>query len=157
MTNHAASSRPVSRRRPIRAGFTLIELLVVIAIITILAGVVTVSIVRKPGEARVAAAKLQIRQFQTALQVYRTEQGRYPTQEQGLEALVVKPTQEPMPQVYPPEGYLEGSSVPRDPWDQDFIYLAPGRKGELYEIISYGSDREPEGDADAADISSSAL
>lgn len=143
--------------KPSTSGFTLIELLVVIAIITILAGVVTVSIVRKPGEARIAAAKLQIKQLQTALQVYRTEQGRYPTQDQGLEALVLKPTREPVPQVYPAEGYLEGGAVPRDPWDGDFIYLAPGRKGELYEIISYGSDREPGGDNDAADLSSSAL
>jgi general secretion pathway protein G len=143
----------MSRRR----GFTLIELLVVIAIITILASVVTVSIVRKPAEARVAAAKLQIREIQTALQVYRTEQGRYPTTEQGLEALVSKPTLPPVPALYPSEGYLGSTKVPLDPWGKDFIYLVPGRKGELYEIISYGSDGEPEGAEDAADISSSAL
>jgi general secretion pathway protein G len=150
-------TRPTAARRPASPGFTLIELLVVIAIITILAGVVTVSIVRKPGEARVAATKLQIKQIQTALQVYRTEQGRYPTQEQGLEALVQKPTLDPVPQAYPGEGYLESSAVPRDPWSREYIYLAPGRKGELYEVISYGSDGEPEGQEDAADISSSAL
>lgn len=146
---------PVPRARTARAAFTLIELLVVIAIITILAGVVTVNIVRKPGEARVAAARLQIKQLQTALQMYRTEQGRYPTQEQSLQALVQKPDREPVPRSYPAEGYLESSRVPMDPWGNEFIYLAPGRKGELYEILSYGSDREPGGEDDAADLSSS--
>ncbi|HMP74676.1 MAG TPA: type II secretion system major pseudopilin GspG [Kiritimatiellia bacterium] len=140
-----------------KQGFTLVELLVVIAIITILAGVVTVSLVRKPAEARVAAAKLQIKQLQTALNVYRTEQGRFPTQEQGLEALVRVPDREPVPRNYPRDGYLEGSRVPLDPWGQPFVYLAPGRGGESYEILSYGSDGEPGGEEDAADISSSAL
>jgi general secretion pathway protein G len=139
------------------AGFTLIEILVVIVIITILAGIVTVNIVRKPGEARVAAATMQIKQLQTALQVYRTEQGRYPTQEQGLEALVAKPASAPIPENYPAEGYLDSRRVPRDPWNNEFIYLVPGRKNEPFEIISYGSDGEPGGTGDAADISSSEL
>jgi general secretion pathway protein G len=140
-----------------RFAFTLVELLIVIAIITILAGVVTVNLVRKPGEARVAATRMQIRQLQTALNVYRTEQGRYPTQEQGLEALVRKPDREPIPKHYPPDGYLEGGKVPVDAWGNSFVYLSPGRGGESYEIISYGSDGEPGGDGDAADISSSSL
>lgn len=138
-------------------GFTLVELLVVIAIITILAGVVTVSLVRKPGEARVAATKLQIKQLQTALNVYRTEQGRFPTQEQGLDALVRIPDREPIPKQYPRDGYLDGGRVPLDAWGNPFVYLAPGRAGESYEIISYGSDGEPGGEDEAADISSSGL
>lgn len=138
-------------------GFTLVELLVVIAIIAILASVVTVSLVRKPGEARVAATKLQIRQLQTALNIYRTEQGRYPTQEQGLEALIRKPDREPIPRQYPAEGYLEGGRLPEDAWGNPFVYLSPGRAGEAYEIISYGSDGEPGGEGEAADISSSTL
>lgn len=140
-----------------KAGFTLIELLVVIAIITILAGVVTVQILHKPAEARVAAAKAQINQLQTALGVYRTEQGRFPTQEQGMDALVRIPDREPIPRAYPTDGYLQGTRVPQDPWGNAYIYLAPGRAGESYEIISYGSDGEPNGAGDAADISSSAL
>lgn len=140
-----------------RRGFTLVEILVVIVIITILAGIVTVSIVRKPGEARVAAAKMQLRQLQTALQVYRTEQGRLPTQAQGLEALVQRPVTEPIPPNYPAEGYLESRQLPRDPWNNPFVYLVPGRAGEAYEILSYGSDGEPGGDGDAADLSTSAL
>lgn len=139
------------------SGFTLIELLVVIAIITILAGVVTVNLVRKPAEARVAAAKLQIKELQTALNIYRTEQGRYPTQEQGLEALVRTPDREPIPRNYPRDGYLQSAKLPLDPWGNPFIYLAPGRAGESYEILCYGSDGEPGGEDDAADISSSAL
>ncbi len=138
-------------------GFTLIELLVVIAIITILAGVVTVSLVRKPAEARIAAAKLQIKELQTALNIYRTEQGRFPTQEQGLDALVRAPDREPIPRSYPRDGYLEGTKVPMDPWGVPFVYLAPGRAGESYEILCYGSDGEPGGEDDAADLSSSSI
>jgi general secretion pathway protein G len=144
-----------SNRHAATGGFTLVEILVVLVIITVLASVVTVSIVHKPGEARVAAAKLQIKQIQTALQVYRTEQGRVPTQAQGLDALINKPVAEPIPSRYPPEGYLETRVLPKDPWDNDYIYLTPGRQGEPYEVISYGSDGEPGGDGDAADLSSS--
>ena len=140
-----------------RHGFTLVELLVVIAIISILAGVVTVSLVSKPAEARIAAAKLQIQQLQSALNIYRTDHGAYPTQEQGLEALVRLPDREPIPRKYPRDGYLTSRIVPKDPWKRPFIYLAPGRGGESYEIISYGSDGEPGGEDDAADLSSSAL
>ena len=143
--------------RDSKSGFTLIEILVVIIIITILASIVSVNVLRKPGEARVSAAKLQIKQLQTAVQLYRTEQGRTPTQEQGLEALVSKPVTDPVPQQYPAEGYLESRKLPKDPWNNDFIYLIPGRNGEAFEIISYGSDGEPGGDGDAADLSTSGL
>lgn len=147
----------MQQKRKRQQGFTLIELLVVIAIITILAGVVTVNLVRKPAEARVAAAKLQIKQLQTALNVYRTEQGRFPTQEQGLDALVRMPDREPIPKAYPRDGYLDGTRVPLDPWGNSFIYIAPGRNGESYEILCYGSDGEPGGEDDATDLSSSSL
>lgn len=145
-----------TRSRPV-SGFTLIEILVVIMIITILASIVSVNVLRKPGEARVSAARLQIRQLQTAVQLYKTEQGRLPTQEQGLEALVAKPTLDPVPARYPDEGYLESRTLPKDPWKNDYVYLAPGRQGEPFEILSYGSDGEPGGDGEAADLSSSEL
>jgi general secretion pathway protein G len=138
-----------------KKGFTLIEILVVIMIITILAGIVGESVLRKPGEARISAARMQIKQLQTAIQLYRTEQGFIPTQEQGLEALVTKPAVEPVPKNYPDEGYLESRKVPRDPWKNDYIYVVPGRHGEPFEIISYGSDGEPGGEHESADISSS--
>ena len=140
-----------------KAGFTLIEILVVVLIITILAGIVGVNILHKPGEARVSAARMQVQQLKTAVQLYRAEQGRLPTQEQGLEALVNRPTREPVPQNYPEGGYLDSRKVPLDPWNHDYIYLAPGRRGEPFEIISYGDDGEPGGDGEAADLTSSDL
>jgi len=140
-----------------RSGFTLIEILVVVLIISILAGIVGLSVLRHPGEAKVTAAKLQIKTFKSALQLYRMEQNRYPTQEQGLKALCVKPVSAPVPEKYPSEGYLESNKLPKDPWNHDYIYLAPGKNQEPYEIITYGSDGEPGGTGDAADISSSDL
>ena len=137
-----------------RTGFTLVEVLVVIVIITILAGVVTVSLVRRPDEARAAATRMQLQQIRTALQIYRTEQGALPTQEQGLEALVAKPTAPPVPERYPAEGYLDSRRLPMYGWKHAFIYLIPGRQGEPYEVISYGSDGQPGGAEYAADISS---
>lgn len=147
----------MNRQRRHTQGFTLIELLVVIAIIAILASVVTLSLFDRPGEARQAAAKMQIRIYQTAIQNYRVDQGTPPTTEQGLEALVTKPTLEPVPRKYPGDGYLDTRRVPNDPWDNPYIYLSPGRSGESYEIISYGKDGEPGGEGEAADISSSGL
>jgi len=138
-------------------GFTLIEILVVVIIISILAGIVGMNVLRHPGEAKVTAAKLQIKTFKSALQLYRMEQNRYPTQEQGLKALCVKPAIAPLPEKYPLEGYLQSTKLPQDPWNHDYIYLSPGRSQEPYEIISYGGDGEPGGKEEAADISSSDL
>jgi general secretion pathway protein G len=138
-------------------GFTLIEILVVVLIISILAGIVGLSVLRHPGEAKVKAAQIQIKQFKSALQIYRMEQNQYPTQEQGLKALCVKPSVPPLPEKYPEEGYLQSLKLPKDPWNHDYIYLVPGRNQEPYEIISYGSDGEPAGTGEAADISSSDL
>lgn len=139
------------------AGFTLIEILTVIVIVGILSGVVGVSLSRWVVKARVDAARLQIRTFQTALKTYRMEQGRIPTEAQGLEALCAKPTVAPIPVEYPDEGYLESKRVPPDAWGNPFIYLVPGRDGEPYEIISYGSDGMPGGRKDAADLTSAEL
>ena len=146
-----------SNRLSARSGFTFIELLVVIAIIAILSGAVALNLAGRTGEARITRAKLDIQQLQTALDTYRTDQGRYPTQVQALQALYEKPTREPIPMRYPSEPYLRGRQSPSDPWNSPYIYLSPGRQGELYEIISYGSDGEPGGEGDAADISSAEL
>jgi general secretion pathway protein G len=153
-----APSRPVSRRPDrARSGFTLVEILVVVLIITVLAGLVAVNVIHAPGEARVAAARLDINQILTALDLYKMAQGQYPTQDQGLLALVEKPARDPVPRNYPADGYLKGRAVPKDPWGGEYIYLVPGRAGESYEVISYGRDGEPGGTGDAADISSSTL
>jgi len=142
-------------RTPGRAAFTLIELLVVIAIMAILASLVTISLVNKPGEARVIATGIEIKTLQGAVKMYHVEQGHIPTMDQGLLALVERPVLAPVPERYPQDGYLDGLTVPNDPWGNTYIYLVPGRSGESFEIISYGSDGEPGGSGDAADISSS--
>jgi len=138
-----------------RSGFTLIEVLVVLFILMSLAGIVTVNVVRYQAEARVKQARLQISQLSEALHAYHLDHGRYPTQAQGLRALVEAPTLAPVPRNYPADGYLMRRSLPLDPWGNEYIYLAPGRRGEPYEILSYGSDGEPGGIASASDISSS--
>lgn len=144
------------RLRPGRAGFTLVEILVVIAIMAILAGMVALNLAGRPGQAKVAAAEMQIGILKTALNVYRTDHGVLPTMQQGLEALVRKPTSPPIPENYPSEPYLDSSEVPLDPWGNPYGYLVPGRNGEPFEIISYGSDGARGGEGDAADLSSSA-
>lgn len=147
MKNHAQRSR----------GFTLMELLVVIAIITILTTIVGINVLHKPAEAKVGAAKANLKSLQAAVQLYKTENGFPPSQVQGLGALVSKATTEPVPASFPQDGYLTSRNVPKDPWNREFIYLAPGRKGESFEIICYGSDGEPGGDSDQADLSTSEL
>jgi general secretion pathway protein G len=140
-----------------RHGFTFLEILIAMLIISILSGVVGLSLYRYVRRAKVEAARAQIRTFQAALQIYRTEQGRLPTQEQGLAALCVAPTLPPVPQEYPEEGYLEARTVPADPWGNPYVYLVPGREGEPCEVISYGSDGESGGTGEAADLSSANL
>jgi len=147
--------RPSPIRRNNREAFTLIEILVVITIITILAGTVGVSLFHSLGKSRVKQAFLQAKNLKQAVQLYKTEQGRFPTQEQGLRALVAPATTPPLPRSFPPNGYLDGPVLPKDPWDREYIYLVPGRRTESFEIISYGADGEPGGEGEDADISSS--
>ena len=149
---HAPSRLPA----PSAAGFTLVEILVVIAIISLLAGVVLVNVLPAIGLGNQAAAKAQIQTLSSALTTYRIAHGRYPTQEQGLSALVACPRAEPVPRDYPPGGYLSSTVLPPDPWKRDYIYLIPGRAGESYEILSYGADGEPGGTGENQDLSSSA-
>jgi len=134
-----------------------LEVLVVVLIITILATLVGVRVAGEPGKARTAAAIAQIRSFSTALSLYRMQNGHIPTESQGLQALVARPTTPPVPQSYPEGGYLESLRVPQDPWQRDYVYLVPGPGGAPYEIVSYGADGEPGGEGEAADISSAGL
>lgn len=138
-----------------RSGFTFLEVLVAVLIISILSGVVGLSLYQHVRKAKIEAARTQIKIFASALQIYRAEQGQVPTQAQGLAALCVIPTAEPVPKQYPEEGYLDSREVPKDPWHNDYIYLVPGRNNAIFEIISYGSDGEAGGEGEAADISSS--
>ena len=146
-------SRSPEARAP-RAGFTLVEILVVIAIISLLASVVLLNIAPQIGMGSQAAAKAQIQVLSSAATTYRMAHGRYPTQQQGLEALVQKPSQEPIPENYPDGGYLSGRVVPPDPWKRPYVYLIPGRQDENFEILSYGADGEPGGSGADADVSS---
>lgn len=154
----SGAEREVSRLLPVsRRGFTLVELLVVVLIITILATIVGVSVLKAPGKARRAKAIANISAFKSAIQLYSMAHGSIPTQEQGLKALVEKPTAPPVPDNYPQDGYLDTRKLPKDPWGREYIYLVPGSQGESYEIICYGADGEPGGTEEKADISSSEL
>ena len=126
----------------------------VIAIISLLAGVVLLNIAPQIGMGSQAAAKAQIQVLASAVNTYRMAHGRYPTQPQGLEALVQKPAQEPIPGNYPDGGYLNSRTLPLDPWKRPYLYLIPGRQNENFEILSYGGDGEPGGSGVNADLSS---
>ena len=130
-------------------GFTLIEVMVVIAIIGIMATLIVPQIMSKPNEARVIAAKQDINSLVQALKLYRLDNSRYPTTEQGLSALVAKPTSEPIPQNWKPNGYVD--RLPKDPWGFAYQYANPGTRAEI-EVFSLGADNKPGGTGFDADL-----
>jgi general secretion pathway protein G len=134
-------------------GFTLIELMVVIVILGILAGLIVPRIMGRPEQAKQVKAKVQIESISTALKLYKLDNGRYPTTEQGLQALVEQPASGTIPKNWRKGGYLEKSKVPKDPWGNEFIYLSPGVHDE-FDIIAYGADGAPGGEDEDADINS---
>ena len=134
-------------------GFTLIELMVVIVILGILAGLIIPRVMGRPDEARRAKAKMQIESIETALKLYKLDNGAYPTTEQGLQALVEAPSVGQPAKNWRPGGYLERSKVPKDPWDNDFIYLSPGTHGD-FDLSSLGADGEVGGEDKNKDINS---
>ncbi len=142
----------ISRMNKTRSsGFTLIELMVVIVILGILAGLVVPRLMDEPQKARVVKAKMQIESISMALNRYKMDNGFYPTTEQGLQALVDKPSIGRIPVNYPEKGYMP--SIPKDPWNNDYIYISPGER-EPFEVISYGADGEEGGEGYDADIKS---
>ena len=136
-----------------RRGFTLVEMMVVLTIIVMLVGIVSVNVVRFQARARTDGARIQLRQLQQALRLFYTDHGRYPTEAQGLEALVRRPDRPPVPSDYPEDGYLDSREVPRDPWGRPYLYVAPGRDGAPFEILTYGRDGRPGGTGEDAEIS----
>lgn len=135
-------------------GFTLIEIMVVVVILGILAALIVPNIMDRPDMARVAKTKQDLRALQTALNLYRLDNYRYPTTDQGLEALVEKPSIEPLPPAYRKGGYLD--RMPKDAWGRPYLYLSPGVHGEV-DISSLGADGQPGGEGVNADIQSWAL
>ncbi len=132
-------------------GFTLIEIMVVIVILALLAALVGPKIIGRSDDAKIADAKVQIRNLETALKLYKLDNAVYPTTEQGLAALVTKPTVGVIPKNYKAEGYLESKKVPQDPWGNDFAFISPGANGD-YDLCSYGADGVKGGEGKGADI-----
>jgi general secretion pathway protein G len=132
-------------------GFTLIEVMVVIVILGVLAALVVPRIISRPDEARAVAAKQDIATISQALKLYRLDNQRYPTAEQGLAALTAKPELAPVPPNWKPGGYVE--RLPKDPWGNAYVYVNPGLHGEI-DVLSLGADGKPGGEGLDADIGS---
>lgn len=130
-------------------GFTLLELLIVMIIIGLLAALIGPKMIGRVGESRQTVAKQQIEGFSSALEMYKLDTTKYPTQEQGLDALVTEP-QGIMNWKGP---YLKKKFIPKDPWGNNYVYMYPGEHGD-YDILSYGADGNSGGDGEDKDVAS---
>ncbi len=140
---------PAGSHRLAQAGFTLIELMVVLLIIGVLAALIVPNVLDRADDARVTAAKTDVSNLMQALKLYKLDNQRYPTAEQGLTALLTKPTSAPVPPNW--KSYLD--LLPNDPWGKPYVYLNPGDKGEV-DVMSLGADGQPGGEGKNADIGS---
>lgn len=134
-----------------RAGFTLLEIIVVVFILSLLVAIVAPKIMGRTDDAKIADAKIQIKNFETALKLYKIDNGSYPTTEQGLESLIEKPATGQVPGKYREGGYLEQKKIPLDPWGYPYMYVSPGVHGD-FDILSYGGDGKEGGEGKDADI-----
>lgn len=134
-------------------GFTLLEIIVVVFILSILVALVAPRIIGRTDDARITDTKLQIKNFEMALKLYKLDSGVYPDTQQGLDALIEKPTTGKIPQKYREGGYLEQKKIPADPWGNPYIYVSPGLHGD-FDIVSYGADGKEGGDGKDGDIKS---
>lgn len=151
-TAKGRSFSPLGSRRPaFEPGFTLLEIIVVVFILSLLVAVVAPRIIGRTDEARATEAKVQIRNFETALKMFKLDNGFYPGTEQGLEALIKKPETGRIPLNYREGGYLEQKKIPLDPWSSPYLYVSPGIHGD-FDIISYGADGKEGGEGKDADI-----
>jgi general secretion pathway protein G len=133
--------KKVRQKKNTQAGFTLIELMVVIVILGLLAGVIIPRFMGETDKAKVATTKMQIASLESALKMYKLDNGSYPSTEQGLQALVEAPTAGNLPTNWRKGGYLEKGKVPKDPWKNDYIYICPGSHGD-FDLSSLGADGE---------------
>ena len=143
--------KKVRQKKNMQAGFTLIELMVVIIILGVLAGLIIPRVMGRPDEARQAKAKIQIESIESALKLYKLDNGGYPTTEQGLHALVEAPTAGNLPKNWRQGGYLEKDKVPKDPWGNEFVYVSPGSHGD-FDLSCLGKDGEAGGEGVDKDI-----
>ena len=132
-------------------GFSLIELMVVIIILGILAMYIGPKLMGRTDQAKEVQTRVQIEGLETALKLYKLDNGVYPTTEQGLQALIEAPDAGTIPQNWRKGGYLEKGKIPKDPWGNEFVYLSPGTQGD-YDITSYGADGVPGGENENKDI-----
>ena len=141
---------PLSQpRRLLSRGFTLIELMVVLLIIGVLAALIVPNVLNRADDARVTAAKTDVNNLMQALKLYKLDNQRYPSGEQGLQALLTKPTTSPVPPNW--KSYLD--QLPNDPWGRPYMFLNPGIKGEV-DVMSFGADGQSGGEGNDADIGS---
>lgn len=134
-----------------RAGFTLLEIMVVIVILGLLAALVVPKLIGRTEEAKRTQSRIQIKNIEQALQLFKLDNGFYPATEQGLEALVRTPESGRVPKNYRKGGYID--RLPKDPWANAYVYISPGTHGD-YDITSYGADGVPGGEGEDADINS---
>ena len=149
MSDTASMNRPPPRRGRVAPGFTLIELMVVLVIIGVLAALIVPNVLERADDARVTAARTDVGNLMQALKLYRLDNQRYPTAEQGLQSLVARPEVGPLPPNW--KRYLD--KLPADPWGQPYQYLNPGVHGDI-DVFSFGADGQPGGEGLDADIGS---
>lgn len=138
-----------TNRRRRQSGFTLIEVLVVVVILSILATVVVINVADAPDEGRMAKARTDIRMLESALEMYRLNNFVYPSTDQGLQALVTRPSGQPEAPNWKPGGYIK--QLQKDPWGRDYVYLNPGTRGE-FDLYTLGRDGQPGGEGPDADV-----
>ncbi len=134
-------------------GFSFLELMVVVVILGILATYIAPRFMGRTDDAKAVKAKIDIASLETSLKLYKLDNGFYPTTEQGLLALIEKPTSEPTPTKWQEKGYLDKAKMPKDPWGREYLYLSPGVHDD-FDILSYGADGAQGGDGKNKDINS---
>ena len=133
-------------------GFTLLEILIVITILGILASIVAVKIMDRPGEARATKAMLEIKTLENALKLFKLDNAFYPSTDQGLRALIEKPATGRIPPKWREGGYLEKQGLPKDPWGNEYLYLSPGVNNKDFDLWTNGADGEEGGEGEDGDV-----